>query len=273
MQQRLASAPDPRRRVEPSSVAGNSAAHARGGTVELIPAIDLLDGRVVRLAQGSFDAVTDYGDDPVEVARRWQGEGASRIHVVDLDAARHGRPRQGDVIERIVAAVDVPCQVAGGIRDEGDVAATLEAGADRVVLASALISQPTLAHRLVDVHGPERIVGALDVRDGRALGDGWVADARGTEALALARALAAHGLRWLAVTAIARDGGLRGPDHDLLGRVRATAPELRLIASGGIGSLGDIRTLAGTGYAAAIVGRALYEGTFTLSEALTAAAA
>jgi phosphoribosylformimino-5-aminoimidazole carboxamide ribotide isomerase len=240
--------------------------------VEVIPAIDLLDGRVVRLTQGSFDAVTDYGDDPVEVARRWQAEGATRIHVVDLDAARHGRPRQRGVIEGIVAAVAVPCQVAGGIRTEADVAATLASGADRVVLGSALISDTALTRRLVEAHGPERVVGALDVRDGRALGDGWVSDARGTDALLLARSLAAGGLRWLAVTAIDRDGGLGGPDHDLLDRVRATAPTLLLIASGGIGSLDDIRALTEEGYAAAIVGRALYEGSFTLREALDVAA-
>lgn len=240
--------------------------------MELIPAIDLLEGQVVRLSQGDFDAVTDYGDDPVEVARRWQDEGATRIHLVDLDAARHGRPRQRAVIERIVAALDVACQVAGGIRDEAGVAATLDAGADRVVLGSALISDPTLAHRLVEAHGAERIVGALDVRDGRALGDGWVPDARGTEAQALARTLAADGLRWLAVTAIARDGGMEGPDLELLARVRSAVPSASIIASGGVGSLDDVRALAGEGYAAAIVGRALYEGAFTLPDALAALA-
>src|SRR5262245_53218175 len=132
--------------------------------MEVIPAIDLLDGRVVRLARGDFDAVTDYGDDPVLVASRWRDQGATRIHIVDLDAARHGRPRQRAVVERIVAAVDIPCQVAGGIRDEPGVASTLAAGADRVVLGSALISDPDLAGRLVALHGPDRVVAALDVR-------------------------------------------------------------------------------------------------------------
>src|SRR5262245_28241183 len=131
--------------------------------MEVIPAIDLLDGRVVRLSRGDFDTVTDYGDDPVLVARHWQDQGAARIHVVDLDAARHGRPLQRTVVERIVAAVDIPCQVAGGIRDETDAASTLAAGADRVVLGSALISDPHLAGRLVARHGPARIVAALDV--------------------------------------------------------------------------------------------------------------
>jgi phosphoribosylformimino-5-aminoimidazole carboxamide ribotide isomerase len=239
--------------------------------MELIPAIDLLDGRVVRLARGRFDAVTSYEDDPVAVARRWRAEGAERIHIVDLDAARHGRPQQRAVVERIVSGVEVPCQVAGGIRSAQQAADMLAAGADRVVLGSALISDPDLAHRLVDAHGPERIVAAIDVRDGRALGDGWVEDARGTEAIELAGRLTQEGIRWLAVTAIARDGGMEGSDLALLATIRAAVPAASIIASGGVGSLADVAALAGEGYPAVIVGRALYEGAFTLSEALAAA--
>jgi phosphoribosylformimino-5-aminoimidazole carboxamide ribotide isomerase len=239
--------------------------------MEVIPAIDLLDGHVVRLAQGAFDAVTDYDDDPVEVARRWRDEGATRIHVVDLDAARQGRPSQRQVIERLVAAVDVRCQVAGGIRSEADVDATLAAGADRVVLGSALISDPDLACHLVERYGPERVVAALDVRDGQALGDGWVPGARGTGVLDLATDLEAAGIHWFAVTAVARDGVLSGPDLDLLGSVHGVIGDASIIASGGIGSLHDIRTLARRGYAAAIVGRALYAGVFSLPEAIGAA--
>jgi phosphoribosylformimino-5-aminoimidazole carboxamide ribotide isomerase len=240
--------------------------------MELIPAIDLLGGRVVRLTRGSFDAVTDYGDDPVALARGWADAGARRIHVVDLDAAREGRARQSATIRRIIGAVDVPCQVAGGIRGEADVAAAFEAGADRVVLGSALIGDAALAGSLIGRHGPERVVAALDVRDGQALGDGWLAAARATDAFGHAVSLAKAGMRWLAVTAISRDGGLEGPDQDLLAAVRAAVPEASIIASGGIGSLADIRDLARQGYAAAIVGRALYDGAFTLPEALAAAA-
>lgn len=238
--------------------------------MEVIPAIDLLDGRVVRLSQGDFDAVTDYGDDPVEVARRWADDGAGRIHIVDLDAARHGRPRQRAVVERIVEAIDAPCQVAGGIRSAADVAATLEGGVDRVVLGSALISDSDLARRLVERHGPERIVAALDVRGREAVGDGWVAGARSTGAEGLARSLVDAGITWLAVTAISRDGGMEGPDLALLEAIRKAVPGASIIASGGIGSLDDIRSLAGEGYTAAIVGRALYEGVFSLPEALAA---
>ena len=200
--------------------------------MELIPAIDLLGGRVVRLAEGAFDAVTEYDDDPVSVALRWQSLGASRLHVVDLDGARGGRAVQSDTVERLLGRVSIPCQVAGGIRGAHQVSTWLGKGVDRVVLGSALIADPTLAGRLVDRHGPERIVAALDVRDGRALGDGWVSGAMGSDAVELAERLATVGIRWFAVTAIARDGGLQGPDRALLAAVREAVPDGRIIASG-----------------------------------------
>ncbi len=239
--------------------------------MELIPAIDLLGGRVVRLSKGAYDAVTEYGDDPVAVAREFEAAGASRIHIVDLDAAREGRTMQAAVIAAIVGAVDVPCQVAGGIRDADGVAAGLAAGADRLVLGSALISSPLLARTLTERYGPDRIVSALDVRDGQALGDGWVEGARGAEAIGLARTLAEKGVRWFAVTAIARDGQMSGPDYGLLESVRSAVPGAAIIASAGVSSLADIRELAARGFEGAIVGRALYEGAFTLDQGLAAA--
>lgn len=239
----------------------------------VIPAIDLLGGRVVRLSQGVFDAVTDYGDDPVAVARHWQALGARRLHIVDLDGAREGRTMQTATIAQVIESVSVPCQVAGGIRDAAQVAAVLAAGADRAVLGSALISEPGLARTLIERHGQDGIVAALDVREGQALGDGWVAGARGADVIAHATTLAAAGVRWFAVTAIARDGQLSGPDHELLGAVRRKVPEAAIIASGGIGSLADLRELAARRFEAAIVGRALYEGAFSLPDALAEAAA
>jgi phosphoribosylformimino-5-aminoimidazole carboxamide ribotide isomerase len=162
-------------------------------------------------------------------------------------------------------------QVAGGIRSADQARAALLAGADRVVLGSALIADPALAVALVAQHGPERIVAALDVRDGRAFGDGWVAAARSADVLDHARALAANGVRWFAVTAIARDGLMSGPDLVLLENVRKAVPDAAIIASGGVSNLDDIRQLASFGYDAAIIGRALYEGAFSLSEALATA--
>jgi phosphoribosylformimino-5-aminoimidazole carboxamide ribotide isomerase len=239
--------------------------------MELIPAIDLLGGRVVRLARGAYDAVTRYDDDPVAVARRWEAEGATRLHLVDLDGAREGRAVQADAIARVVAAVGVACQVAGGLRTAIDADAALSTGAGRVVLGSALITDRSLASRLVDAHGAEAIVAAIDVREGRALGDGWVEGARGTDAIAHARALADHGIGRFAVTAVARDGTLEGPDLNLLDAVAAAVPGAAIIASGGVGRLEDVTALASRGFEAAVLGRSLYEGALDLRAALIAA--
>jgi phosphoribosylformimino-5-aminoimidazole carboxamide ribotide isomerase len=237
--------------------------------MELIPAIDLLGGKVVRLARGDYGAVTDYGDDPVAVALAWQEQGATRLHLVDLEAARDGARSQAAVIERIVAAVDIPCQVAGGIRDARIVASLLGGGVDRVVMGTALIRDPDLGGTLIDRWGARRIVAAVDVRDGRALGDGWTDPAAGAPAMDLIVRLTASGVLTFAVTAIERDGLLNGPDMHLLAQaaVAAGGPD-RVIASAGVSSLDDIRALAAAGYAGAILGRALYEGRVVLAEAL-----
>lgn len=240
--------------------------------MELIPAIDLLGGRVVRLAEGDYGRVTGYGDDPVAVARAWVGEGATRLHLVDLDGARAGRPVQAATIARIATAVGVRCQVAGGLRHEDAVREALGAGADRVVLGSALVRDPSLAATLVARHGPDALVAAIDVRDGRALGDGWVPGAAAAPAETLVAMLAARGVRWFAVTAIARDGLLSGPDLPLIERAARAAPEARIIASGGIASLADIAAVRDLGCAAAILGRTLYEGLVRLPDALAVAA-
>jgi phosphoribosylformimino-5-aminoimidazole carboxamide ribotide isomerase len=237
--------------------------------MELIPAIDLLGGAVVRLAQGDYDRVTDYGDDPVAVARSWVNQGVTRLHLVDLEAARDGTRSQAAIIERIVSTVGVPCQVAGGIRD-ADIAATLlDAGVDRVVLGTALIRDPGLARVLVDRWGSQRVVAAIDVRDGQAVGDGWTAGAAGAPAFELIARLLSAGLERFAVTAIARDGLLTGPDTDLLAQAAVAAGGARwIIASAGVSSLEDVRALATTGYGGAILGRALYEGRIDLAEAM-----
>lgn len=240
-------------------------------TFQPIPAIDLLDGRVVRLSQGDYDRVTVYADDPVAAARDWAAQGATRIHLVDLDGAREGRPVQAGLVARIVAATGVPCQVAGGLRDAAAVDAILAAGAERAILGSALIRDPALAGRLVARHGAARIVAAIDVRDGAALGDGWVPGAAGTPAIAHIARLAAAGIVTFAVTAIARDGLLEGPDLELLAGAAAAAPGAAIIASAGVSSADDIRTLAQAGYAGAILGRALYERRLTLADAIAAA--
>jgi phosphoribosylformimino-5-aminoimidazole carboxamide ribotide isomerase len=239
--------------------------------MELIPAIDLQGGAVVRLRQGDFSRRTSYGDDPLAVARRWVGEGATRLHLVDLDGARSGRPAQHALVRSLVRAVDVPCQVAGGIRDAGAAGSLLDDGADRVVLGSALLARPALGRELVARHGAGRVVAALDVRDGLAVGAGWVPGSPGRPFGEALDALLEVGVEWFAVTAISRDGLLAGPDLDLLAEAVERAPAARIIASGGIATADDIRAVARLGCAAAILGRALYEGQLSMATALTAA--
>ncbi len=206
------------------------------GRFLLAPSIDLLGGRVVRLRQGDPTDATLYETDPVRTARRWALEGADFLHVVDLDGALEGRAAQAGLVAEVISAgleAGIPSQVAGGIRDERAAARALAAGADRVVLGTALLTDADLARRLVERHGSSRIVAALDVRDGVAVGEGWRDRAAGLPLdLALTRLVEA-GITTIAVTSIARDGTMIGPDLGLLGAVRRLAPDVRLLGSGG----------------------------------------
>jgi phosphoribosylformimino-5-aminoimidazole carboxamide ribotide isomerase len=240
---------------------------------QVIPAIDLRAGRVVRLREGDFARATAYGADPVAVARGFAAAGARWIHVVDLDGAK-GEIPQTDAVERIVRAAGrgVACQVGGGLRSAEAVAATLRAGAARVVLGTAILRDPGLARDLIVAHGPDAIVAALDVRDDIAVGDGWVAGATGRDVDAALTALSDAGVVRFAVTSIARDGALGGPDLDLLGRLVA-AGRGAIVASGGISSVADLEAVRDIGCEAAIVGRAIYEGVLDLAEAIARIAA
>lgn len=239
---------------------------------QLLPAIDLRGGRVVRLAQGDFDRETAFSGDPVAVATAFVEAGARWLHVVDLDGARHGAPVHGPVIGQIVEAVgDVArVEVAGGLRTEADTAAVLDRGASRVVVGTAALRDPSFAGRLVDRHGPERVAVAVDVRDGSAMGDAWQAGSAVTPVDAAIAGLVSEGVRTVEVTAIERDGLLGGPDLALYGRLRRAAPDVELIASAGIATIADLRATHEIGCAGAIIGRALYEGAFSIDEALAA---
>lgn len=238
--------------------------------MELIPAIDLRHGRVVRLRQGDFQQESTYGIDPVAVARRWEEQGARRLHVVDLDGAHAGRSVQAELIQRIMSSVAIPCQVGGGIRKIQDARRMLRLGADRVILGTGLLRSPTLGGRLVAEHGADRIVSAIDIRDGAAVGSAWSPDTTGEGFRAAIERLLTGGVRWFAVTSIERDGMLTGPDLATLLGLRDACPEARIIASGGISTVADLRALADAGLPAAILGRSLYEGSIDLAEALAA---
>lgn len=236
---------------------------------EVMPSIDLRAGRVVRLRRGEFADETSYGDDPESTAIRFANAGARWIHVVDLDGAREGRPAQVDVVRALVGAVAgrALCEVSGGLRDAAAVNDALMAGAARVVVGTAALRDAAFVADLVTTHGPERIAVAIDVRDGRAVGQGWQTGAAGVPAGEAMARLREAGVTTFELTAIARDGLLEGPDLDLLAQL--VRPESgSVIASGGISSLADLRAVADLGCTGAIVGRALYEDRIDLGEAL-----
>lgn len=242
----------------------------------ILPAIDLRGGHVVRLERGDFAKERVFSDDPARVAAAFAEQGARWIHVVDLDGARDGGQRQRSAIQAIVASLAttiqpefVRVQVAGGLRDEDAIADALETGAARVVLGTAAISRPEVVAGAIGRHGPDQIAVALDVRGDQAVGEGWVAGAVGRPLDELLARLADAGVGTLVVTAIARDGLLRGPDLELLGRV-LDRTGAATIASGGIRSIDDLEAVRRIGCRGAIVGRALYDGGLDLSSALEA---
>ena len=234
----------------------------------VFPAIDLRGGRCVRLRQGAFDQETVYGDDPVAVARSFAQAGARWLHVVDLDGARAGYPVQAALVAKICAAVDIPVQVGGGLRDPAAVDAVLAAGAARAVVGTIAVQDPALAQRLCRAH-PDRVAIGLDARDGRLRVAGWMEGSEVAPAV-LAERAAELGAAAIIYTDIGRDGTEDGPDVDGT-RAVARAAGVPVIASGGIGRLEDVRTiaaLAADGVAGVIIGRALYTGAVRLRDAL-----
>jgi phosphoribosylformimino-5-aminoimidazole carboxamide ribotide isomerase len=236
--------------------------------MELIPAIDVLGGKVVRLHKGDYEKVTVYSDDPAGQARIFYEQGARMLHVVDLDGARDGKPSNVGVIEAILRAAPISVEVGGGIRDEASAERWLAAGVRRVVLGTAAIKQPELVRALCERH-PGGVVVAVDARAGEVAVEGWLKSS-GRAVLDLAREVDAWGAAALLYTVIERDGTNEGPDVgatvELQAQVRAT-----VIASGGIGTLDHVRALAAAGVRAAVCGRALYGGAFSLPEATAAA--
>jgi phosphoribosylformimino-5-aminoimidazole carboxamide ribotide isomerase len=254
-------------------------------TFEIYPAVDLRAGRVVRLSQGDFGRERVYADDPVQVVLGFGQAGARWIHVVDLDGAVAGGRRQSGLIAAMVGASGptgtergetgetrangggVRMQVAGGLRDSGAIGEALAAGAARVVVGTAAITDPDLVGRAVIEHGTDRIAVALDVRNGLAVGQGWVPGASATPFGPAIERLTGLGVETFVVTAIERDGLLGGPDLALLEQAVALT-NASIIASGGIASLADLEAVRAIGCRGAIVGRAIYDGRIDLAEAI-----
>lgn len=236
----------------------------------VIPSIDIRGGKCVRLTQGDYARETIYDDDPVAVARRWQDEGASLIHVVDLDGAKAGAPVNLDVVERVVSGVDVPVQLGGGLRQWEDIARALGAGVARVVLGTAALEDRDLLQKAIAELG-ERLVVGIDARDGKVATRGWRETSTVT-ATELARDVEGLGVQRLVFTDIARDGTLSEPNYASLSAMMG-AVRIPVIASGGVARLEHIGRLAALGVEGAIVGRALYTGNLRLSEAIALATA
>ncbi len=233
--------------------------------MHVYPAIDLRGGKCVRLVQGDYARETVFADDPVEVTREWVKQGATRLHLVDLDGAKAGRPVNGDVVRAIVVAAGVPCQFGGGVRTADDLAAVFAWGVRWAVLGTKAVEDPGWVRRAAADH-PGRVVLGLDARDGMVATDGWLATSA-TSAVELALAVEDAPLYAVVYTDIARDGTMTGPNvsalADLIARTR-----LPVIASGGVATLDHARECARAGAHGAIIGRALYERAVTLPDLL-----
>jgi phosphoribosylformimino-5-aminoimidazole carboxamide ribotide isomerase len=233
---------------------------------ELYPAIDILGGKAVRLEQGDFERRKVYDSDPLDAARRWVDEGATRLHVVDLDGAREGRPVNLEHLERIAAGAGVPVQFGGGLRSVDALERALAAGADRVVIGTVAFTEPDELDAMVDRAG-DRLRIALDVRNGFVATSGWLSSTS-TSAPEAAEMLKTRGAGGFVYTSVDRDGTMEGPDVEAVALVCSAAMPNPVIYSGGIGSIDDLRPLASLPLAGVIVGKALYEGRFTVGEAV-----
>jgi phosphoribosylformimino-5-aminoimidazole carboxamide ribotide isomerase len=233
--------------------------------MRVIPAIDVRGGLCVRLRQGDYDRETVFGDDPAAIAARWESEGATLIHLVDLDGAKAGRPVNIEPVRRIVEQVSVPCQLGGGVRDQVTIAAWLAAGLERVIVGTQALRDPGWFGAMIQEY-PGRLVLGLDAREGKVATQGWL-EISTVDATTLAAQFEGLPLAGIIYTDIARDGTLEGPNLDA---TRALAERIKtpVIASGGVGSLADLERLARLPIAGCIVGRAFYEGRFTLAEAI-----
>ena len=236
--------------------------------MEIIPAIDLKDGRCVRLFQGDFNQETVFSDDPLAMAQSWQDQGSQRLHVVDLDGAIRGKPVHLEIISSIVKTLDIPVQVGGGIRDLSSAEAWIEIGVARVVIGTAAVRDPDMVQEVCRKLGSEKIVVSVDAKDGLVALQGWQ-ESSSVTVLDLASQMAKLGVVRLLYTDIARDGALTGPD--LVTNARLTSEtDLAIQASGGVSSLEDLRRLLRTGVEGVIIGRALYTGEVSLPNALEA---
>jgi phosphoribosylformimino-5-aminoimidazole carboxamide ribotide isomerase len=238
--------------------------------VILIPAIDIRGGHAVRLVQGDYERELEFDSDPVDAARRWVDGGARWLHVVDLDGAREGSPRNLHHVERIAKSVRVPIELGGGLRDSVAVEEAIDAGAARVVVGTAALTNPELVNALIEAHGPGRVMVSIDARKGSVAYEGWLQEGDASPA-DLATEMIGRGVRGFVYTPIEADGMLEGPRLEGLRELAESVEDenAEVVYSGGVGSTGDLAEIAGLGIpglGGVIVGRALYEGRFSVAE-------
>ena len=235
--------------------------------MKIYPAIDIKDGKCVRLLRGSFDDVTVYGDNPAEMARKWESLGGEYIHVVDLDGALKGHGVNAESIKKICKAVNVPVQTGGGIRSISDIEAMLECGISRVIIGTKAVSDADFVKEAVKRYGDKIVIG-IDAKDGMVAIEGWEKTSE-YQAVEFAKKMEEIGVKTIIYTDIATDGTLMGPNVDAM-REMVNNTNMDIIASGGIGNIEHIKALIPTGVEGVITGRALYTGNINLCDAIKA---
>jgi len=235
--------------------------------MQIYPAIDLRDGKCVRLKQGDYAQETVFGDDPAAMAQRWVDDGATYLHLVDLDGAKEGRPVNGKSVRAIVQAASVPCQLGGGLRAEDDIKQALSWGVIRVIVGTKALQSPEWLAKMAE-RFPGRIVLGIDAKAGKVATQGWL-DVSEISALDLARRCAHPPLSAIIYTDISRDGMMQGANVAAMAEMASAVP-IPVIASGGVTTLDDVKALATAGLAGCIIGRALYEGQLNLREVVAA---
>lgn len=233
--------------------------------MKLYPAIDLKDGNCVRLLQGDYKEVTIYGNSPAEMAKKWESLGATYLHIVDLDGAKEGKGMNDAAIREIVAAVQIPIELGGGIRTLEDIKRQLDQGVGRVILGSVAIKNKDLVKEAIKTFGPDKIVVGVDAKGGKVAVEGWL-EVTDTTALSFCKELEAIGVTTVIYTDIAKDGMMQGPNIEETAKL-VEATQLDIIASGGVSSMEDLERLEAIGVHGAIIGKALYIGAIDLREA------
>ncbi len=231
----------------------------------IFPAIDMKDGKCVRLEQGLFDKVTVFGENPVEMAKKWESEGGEFLHLVDLDGAKDGVPKNLEIIKEICKSINIPIQLGGGIRNKETVKILLDAGVSRVIVGTMAINNMELLKELVTEYG-EKIVVSIDAKDGLVAVDGWV-NVSEVDSIDLVRELETIGVKTIVYTDIAKDGMMEGPNFDIY-KTLSESTKIDVIASGGVSSIENVEKLKKMNMYGAIIGRALYTGDIKMKDAL-----